>query len=121
MDKEQRRAAAEAFKTRRRLGGVYCIKNTATGKQLIAGSSDLRGSENRFRFAQMTGSCVEYTLQNDWKQYGAQAFTFEALETLEQNEDQELAAFREDLAMLLALWLQRTPPETLYTTAVKVL
>ena len=121
MEKEERRAAAAAFKARRRVGGVYCIKNTGNGKLLLAGSTDLNGSENRFRFEQMTDSCFDSALASDWKQYGAKAFAFEVLETLEQNEDQEQAEFAEDIAVLLDFWLERTPPETLYSAKPRVL
>lgn len=107
MDKQTRRDAAAAYKTRRQLGGVYQIKNTVTGRVLPGWAADLRGSENRFRFAQMTDSCVNYALQSDWKQYGGSAFAFEVLETLEQKETQTAAEFTADVQTLYALWQEK--------------
>lgn len=107
MDKQARRDAAAAYKSRRQLGGVYQIKNTATGRVLPGWAVDLRGSENRFCFAQMTDSCVNYALQDDWKQYGGSAFAFEVLETLEQKETQTAAEFQADVQTLFALWQDR--------------
>ena len=51
MDKQQRREAAAAYKTRRQLGGVFQIRNTETGRILLRRTADLRGSQNRFQFA----------------------------------------------------------------------
>lgn len=107
MDKQARRAAAAAYKSRRQLGGVYQIKCTATGRVLLGWAVDLRGSENRFRFAQMTGSCVNYALQDDWNRYGGSAFVFEVLETLGQEETQSAAEFQADVQTLFELWQEK--------------
>ena len=106
MDQQQRRAAAAAYKARRQQGGVYQIRNTRTGRILLRAACDLRGSRNRFAFAQMTGSCVDYALQHDWAQNGSD-FVFEVLEELQQKEAQTDAEFRADIDTLLALWQEK--------------
>lgn len=59
------------YKARKVTGGVFCILNTQTGKCLLMAERDVKGSQNRFAFSQMTGSCVHMLLQQDWKTYGA--------------------------------------------------
>lgn len=107
MDKQDRREAVAAYKARRSVGGVYQIRNTETGRVMLTRATDLRGSENRFRFAQMTDTCVDYALQADWKQYGKDVFVFETLESLEQTETQTAAEFAEDIETLYELWCER--------------
>lgn len=106
MDKQQRREAAAAYKARRQQGGVFQIRNTATGRILLRRTADLRGSQNRFQFAQMTGSCVDYALQADWGRDG-KAFVFEVLEELTQKETQSDAEFKADVDALFELWQEK--------------
>lgn len=106
MDKQQRREAAAAYKARRQQGGVFQIRNTATGRILLRRTADLRGSQNRFQFAQMTGSCVDYALQADWRRDG-KAFVFEVLEELTQKETQSDAEFKADVDALFELWQEK--------------
>jgi len=47
-----------------------------------------------------TGSSVHHKLQKDWEELGAQAFTLEILEELEQRLDQSQAEFMDDLKTL---------------------
>lgn len=93
MDKQQRREAAAAYKARLQQGGVFQIRNTGNGRILLRRTTDLRGSRNRFQFAQMTGSCTDYALQAEWGRDGS-AFVFEVLEELEQKETQTEAEFK---------------------------
>ena len=106
MDRQQRREAAAAYKARRMQGGVFQIRNTANSRILLRHTTDLRGSRNRFQFAQMTGSCVDYALQADWGRDG-RAFVFEVLETLTQKETQSEAEFKADLDALFELWQEK--------------
>ncbi len=106
MDKQQRREAAAAYKTRRQLGGVFQIRNTETGRILLRRTADLRGSQNRFQFAQMTGSCLDYALQADWGRDG-KTFVFEVLEQLTQKETQSEAEFKADGDARVELWQEK--------------
>ena len=106
MDKQQRREAAAAYKTRRMQGGVFQIRNTGTGRILLRRTADLRGSQNRFQFAQMTGSCTDYALQAEWGRDG-KAFVFEVLEELVQKETQTEAEFKADVEALFELWQEK--------------
>ncbi len=104
MSAPSRKELLRAYKERRQTGGVYVIRNTATGRVLLQSAPNLSGGRHRFEFALKTNSCVHHALEADWKKYGAGVFAFEPLETLEQGETQTNAAFLEDLKTLEALW-----------------
>ena len=106
MDKQQRREAASAYKARRRQGGVFQIRNTETGRILRRRTADLRGSQNRFQLAQLTGSCVDFALQSEWGRDG-KGFVFEVLEELTQKETQTEAEFQSDVDALFELWQEK--------------
>ncbi len=99
-----RREQSKAYKERKRLGGVYTITNTQTGKYLIGHAADLASVRNRFEFAGATGSAVHPKLQKDWGELGARAFALEVLEELEQKPGQSVAEFLDDLETLERLW-----------------
>jgi hypothetical protein len=113
-DKQSRKDMNEQFKQRQIIGGVFLFRNTSNGKILIDASVDLKGSINRFAFAQSTGSCVNFKLQKDWLELGSQAFTFEVLEELEKGEDQSDSEFREDIKTLKAMWQEKLSQESFY-------
>jgi hypothetical protein len=100
----RRKEIIKDYKARKLLGGVYKITNTLNGKYLIGHSANLKGVQSRFQFAVTTGSAVHSRLQKDWKELGAQAFTFEVLEELEQKPEQSQAEFMDDLKTLEQLW-----------------
>jgi hypothetical protein len=95
-----RKEITNAYKGRRLCGGVYTITNTLNGKYLIDHVANLKSVQNHFQFAIMTGSTVHPRLQADWREQGAQAFTLEVLEELEQKPGQSQAEFMADLQTL---------------------
>ena len=96
----RRKEINNEFKARRLNGGVYTITNTVNGKYLIGYAANLKSIQNRFQFAITTGSTVHHKLQKDWEEYGAQAFTLELVEELEQKLDQSQAEFMDELKIL---------------------
>jgi hypothetical protein len=100
----RRKEITNAYKNRKLCGGVYIITNTVNGRSLIGHVANLKSAQNHFQFAVTTGSTFHSKLQKDWKELGAQAFTFEVLEELEQKPEQSLAAFMDDLKTLEQLW-----------------
>ncbi|MDD2534577.1 MAG: GIY-YIG nuclease family protein [Eubacteriales bacterium] len=113
-DQFSRKEINEQYKQRQIIGGVFLYRNTENGKILIDASVDLRGSINRFAFAQSTGSCVNFKLQKDWIEMGAKAFLFEVLEELEKSEDQTDKAFKEDIKALKELWQEKISHDACY-------
>ena len=96
----KRKEITNAYKARKLLGGVYMITNILNGKYLIDHAANLKSVQNRFQFAMTTGSTMHHKLQKDWEELGAQAFTLEVLEELEQKPEQTQAAFMDDLETL---------------------
>ncbi len=104
---ERKKELRAAYKSRPVTGGVYAIRNTATGRVFLYGSPDAQGQRNRFDFAVSTGTCIHAALAADWRAYGSSVFTFEVLEELEQNPDQSAQAFRADLNALVDIWREK--------------
>lgn len=115
-DKEKKKKLITAYKERSRTqtGGVYIISNNHNGKLFIDASADIEAAKNRFNFAQQTGACIHIKLSKDWALYGSNAFTFETAETIDKNEDQEHAAFIEDLTLLKTMWIEKYDTSELY-------
>jgi hypothetical protein len=86
--------------------GVYAVRNTVEGKALVGASPNVAGRLNRERFSLEFGNNLSKPLQADWNRLGANAFTFEVLDTLEPSDDPE-ADTAADLAELLGMWLDR--------------
>jgi hypothetical protein len=99
-----RKELKQRYEQRKIVGGVYLIKNTQSGKSLLEAATDLRGSRNRFDFAQKTGSCVDMRIQQEWKKWGADAFVFEVLEEHEKGNSQTMEEFQSDISVLKDLW-----------------
>ena len=114
MDKATRKEMQSQYREREIIGGVYSVRNTADNKQYIAADTDLRGSKNRFDFAQQTGSCVYLKLQNDWTEQNRKNFIFEVLEELKKGEDQSLSEFKDDIEVMKQIWLEKLSCEALY-------
>ena len=79
MDKKAR---IKEYKGIPRPMGVYQIKNTVNGKVLIGSSNNLAAILNRYRAELKMGSCRDPVLQQEWKQFGPEAFEYNELEIL---------------------------------------
>ena len=100
----RRKEIINEYKKRNLCGGVYKITNTVSGKYLIGHAANLKSVQNRFQFALMSGSAFHSKLQKDWDESGANVFTLEVLEELEQKPEQSQAEFMDDLETLEKLW-----------------
>lgn len=96
----RRKEISNAYKERKLCGGVYTITNTQSGKYLLGHAANLKSVQNHFQFAITTGSMIHPKLQKDWEALGAQAFTLEILEELEQGPNQSQAECMDDLKTL---------------------
>jgi hypothetical protein len=96
----RRKEINDEYKARKLCGGVYTITNTVNGKYPLDYAANLKSIQNRFQFAITSDSTFHPKLQKDWEEYGAQVFTLEVLEELEQKPDQSQAELMEDLKTL---------------------
>jgi hypothetical protein len=114
MDKKDRKKIIDSYKERRAVGGVFAVRNSANGRSYVSMTTDMQGSVNRFEFSQATGSCAFKPMQDDFKAYGSDAFSFEVIEQLTQREGQSGDDFRRDIEQLYGMVLEGMDPERLY-------
>ena len=105
-----RRELKRQYKETPRPMGVYRILNHANGRALIAGSTDVGSILNRHRAQLNFGRHPDGVLQRDWQRFGAEAFEFEVLDTLEPKETPGYDP-ADDLEVLCQMWLARLSPD----------
>ncbi|MGO4537459.1 GIY-YIG nuclease family protein [Paenibacillus sp. 2TAB19] len=81
-NKEKRKQLVSEYQERERKMGIYQIKNETNGKLFIGGSTNLEGLWNKETFILDLGSHMNKELQREWKQFGAEKFSFLILETI---------------------------------------
>jgi hypothetical protein len=84
MDQQSRKAAIAAFKERRSQPGIYALTCRPTGEQWVGRASDLATVWNRLSIALKMASTPHRSLQAAARQHGAEAFTFEVVERIEE-------------------------------------
>jgi len=104
-----KKAKIREYKNTPRPMGVFQIKNTVNDKILIGSSNNLPAILNRFEAELKMGSCRNFLLQEEWKQFGPDAFEFEALEILKPLDDPSYNP-SEDLHFLEELWIEKLKP-----------
>ncbi len=104
-----RKALIRKYKETPRPMGVFRVLNTVNGKSLVGTSVDLPSMLNRQRAQLSFGGHPNRALQRDWNEMGAQAFTFEVLDTLTPRDEEGYDPAAE-LKALEALWLEKLSP-----------
>jgi len=90
--------------------GVYAIRNLATGRVLVKGSTNAQGALNRHRFELKHGAHANALLRKDWAEHGESSFVFEVLDMVKPREEPGFDVARE-LETLVELWRQETQRE----------
>lgn len=86
MKGQERKAAIAAYNERKRAAGIYAVRCTVTGRRWVGAAPDLATIWNRLNFTLRMGSSMCRSLQAEWKAHGVDAFAFEVLETLDEEE-----------------------------------
>lgn len=89
--------------------GIYQIKNKINGKVLIGSSANMPAILNRYRAELKMGSCRNGSLQQEWQQFGPDAFEFGQLEILDPLDDPTYNP-AEDLRCLEEMWIEKLKP-----------
>ena len=84
MDETQRKAALSDYKERKVEAGIYAIRCAPTGQCWIGRAPDLSTIRNRLWFQLRQGEHGRPTLQHAWREHGAEAFSFEVVEAIEE-------------------------------------
>lgn len=80
-----RREIKREFKERKPAKGVFALRCTATGQVWVAASGNLKATETGQLFMLGNGSHINKEMQAAWDEQGAQSFTFEVLETFDED------------------------------------
>jgi len=86
MDKDEKKAAAAAWKERKAPAGVYALRCTASGECWVGKANDLDAIEKRLMFAVKLASTPHRTLLAAARAHGGEAFAFERLELFEDED-----------------------------------
>ena len=89
-----RKAAIAAYKKRKSAAGIYAVRCAATGQAWVGQTLNLETIQNRIWFSLRAGGHSNRELQGAWAAHGADAFAFEPLEQL---KDEELTYVRDNL------------------------
>ena len=98
-----------AYKETARQAGIFQIKNTKTGRILLGSSTNLHGPLNKHRFMLTIGRHDNAALQNDWKQFGPDVFSFEILEIVKPSDHPNFC-LEDELTLLEEIWLEKLQP-----------
>jgi hypothetical protein len=110
MNGVNRKAAMDAYRERKVEAGVYAVRCLPSGQVWVGRAPDLSTIQNRLWFTLRHGGSRHRDLQAAWTLHGADAFAFEIVERL-SDEDMEYGRDRK-LKALLGRWtvaLQAAP------------
>jgi hypothetical protein len=106
----RKKALAREYKRTPKQMGVYCIRNTSSGKCFVAASRDINARFNRHRLElKMQSDRSSPNLQTDWTEQGAEVFEFKTLDLLEPLDGPDYDP-GDDLEVLEQLWLDKLAP-----------
>jgi len=102
---DRRRDLRAQYEQRPREAGVYALRNTVTGRILVASTPDLGSVRNRLAFARATNapSALDGRLTAEVRAFGIEAFVLEVLDLLEVMPEMTQV----DLQALEELWREK--------------
>jgi hypothetical protein len=86
MKSEDRKAAVLAYKERKVEAGIYAVRCVTSGQIWVGSAPDVSTIQNRLWFTLRHGSNSQCSLQDAWNAHGAEAFSFEIVERLEDED-----------------------------------
>ena len=92
MKTEDKKAAITGWKKRKTAPGIFAVRCAASGEVWIGQTLNLDTVQNRIWFSLRAGGHDNAGLKSAWAAHGADAFSFEPLEAL---EDEELSYVRD--------------------------
>ncbi|MCB2197952.1 GIY-YIG nuclease family protein [bacterium] len=106
---ERRKELVQAYKLRPQRAGVFQIRNTANGRFFLGSRLNLDGVWNKHQFMLFVGSHRNRQMQQDWKEYGEEAFRFEIVEEV-KTTDKRPFEIDEELTLLEEIWIEKLDP-----------
>ena len=113
---DRRRELRAEYEQRPTEPAVYLLRNSVTGRALLASALDLRAVRNKLEFARATNlaGALDGRLTADVREYGIEAFELEVLDALEVRPEATRAEVTADLSALEDLWREKLAGESLY-------
>lgn len=98
----------QAYKEIKVEGGIYVITNKQNGKKFVASTRNFK-TLNGTKFTLETGTHTNRMLQEEWKQYGEDAFEITQVEILKPSESEYMDE-KKNLEKLLDKWMEQLQP-----------
>ena len=86
MQGSDRKAAIAAYKEQKAAAGIYAVRCALSGQCWVGRAPNLPTIQNRIWFGLRQGGNPHRSLQAAWKEHGPDAFTFEVVEQLEDED-----------------------------------
>jgi len=114
--REQRDTLRATYEQRPKEAAVYALRNSVTGRMLIASTTDLASLRNRLDFGRSTNSTgvLDRRLVSDGRAHGLESFELEVLDVLEADLDRTDVQTAADLAALETLWREKLADQPQY-------
>ena len=109
MDRKQ---AVQDYKNRKTPRGIFALRCAAAGRVWVDSSPNLDAARNSVFFLLRNGLHTNRPLQQEWANRGPEAFEFEILETLKE-DDLAPMAMRDLLKEKKQVWAERLAAEVL--------
>ena len=105
MDKKELK---EKYKQIKPEMGVFAYKCLPTGKVYIGAGQNIKADINSITFQLKTGKYpVNKRLEDDWNEYGENAFEITVLEILEYDKENPKTDYKDDLRVLRDIWSEK--------------
>jgi hypothetical protein len=108
LDLDRRKELKNQFKEMKTEAGIYQIRNTINNKVLLVATPNLK-TINGKQVELSAGAHRNKLLQDEWNEYGKDAFVFEVLEVIEKPEEGYFD-MKDELKKLENKWLDKIEP-----------
>jgi hypothetical protein len=86
MDRKRRQELQEQYASRKQPTGVFAVRNSASGEVWVGHSKNLDVQKNGLWGRLASGMCFNKDVQESWTKHGADAFSYEILEYVEETD-----------------------------------
>ena len=98
------------YKKMKPVMGVFMIRNNKNNTFFIDNSIDIHSKYNRHRIELRLGNHKNKSLQNDWKKYGEDNFSFRILNELKESDNEKIS-YRKELKLLQNMIIDEMNPD----------
>ncbi|MFA7672443.1 MAG: GIY-YIG nuclease family protein [Clostridia bacterium] len=108
---DRRKELKEQYKNSKPDMGVIIIKSEKSRKCYLEATRNIKGAINKSQFTLDMGSHINKELQKDWNELGASSFKIMILEKLDYDENKQDHDYREELAILRLMCIEKLSEE----------